>query len=253
MIAGQKVVVKTLAAGTKFITLDHKERVLTGNDLMICDSEKPMCIAGIFGGINSGISTQTKNIFLESACFSPTYIRRTGMYHQLKTDASFRFERGTDPEGTVFALKRAALLIKEIAGGEISSTLIDVYPTPIESKSVEVKFKNVDRLIGKKIPHEDIFSILERLEIKIAGKNDIGFTALIPSYRVDVVQEADVVEEILRIYGLNNIELSDHVKADFLASFPERDSNKFKKSVGAMLAANGFYETITNSLTNISL
>jgi len=251
-ITGNKVIVKTLEAGTKFFTLDNKERILSGNDLMICNTDEPMCIAGVFGGIKSGITSKTKNIFLESACFSPAYIRRTGIHHQLKTDASFRFERGTDPNLTVFALKRAALLIKEIAGGQISSAIIDVYDNKIENATIEVKFKNVDRLIGKKISHDEIYSILDRLEIEILNKTEIGFTASVPPFRVDVAQEADVVEEILRIYGLNNIELLDYAKADYLASFPERDSTKFKKSIGAMLAANGFYEILTNSLTNIT-
>jgi phenylalanyl-tRNA synthetase beta chain len=246
------VIVKTLGAGTKFVTLDNKERTLSANDLMICNSQEPMCIAGVFGGIKSGISSRTKNIFLESACFSPTYVRKTGMHHQLKTDASFRFERGTDPNITIVALKRAALLIKEIAGGQISSEIIDVYPKKIENASIEVKFKNIDRLIGKKIPHDEIFSILDRLEIKSSNKNEIGFTVSVPPYRVDVMQEADVIEEILRIYGFNNIELTDYAKADFLASFPEQDNIKFKKAIGSMLAANGFYETVTNSLTNIA-
>jgi phenylalanyl-tRNA synthetase beta chain len=251
-ITGKKVIVKTLDVGTKFVTLDNKERILSANDLMICNSLEPMCIAGVFGGIKSGISSKTKNIFLESACFSSTYVRKTGMHHQLKTDASFRFERGTDPNITVFALKRAALLIKEIAGGQISSEIIDVYPKKIENASIEVKFKNIDRLIGKKISHEEIFSILDRLDIKSSNKSEIGFTASVPPYRVDVLQEADIVEEVLRIYGFNNIELTDHAKADFLASFPSQDITKFKKSIGVMLAANGFYETLTNSLTNIS-
>jgi phenylalanyl-tRNA synthetase beta chain len=251
-ITGQKVIVKTLEAGTKFVTLDGKERILSANDLMICNTEEPMCIAGVFGGIKSGISDKTKNIFLESACFSSAYVRRTGMNHQLKTDASFRFERGTDPNITVFALKRAGLLIKEIAGGQISSSVIDVYPNKIENQTIEVKFKNVDRLIGKRIPPDEIFSILDRLEIKTSNKNEIGFTASVPLYRVDVRQEADIIEEILRIYGFDNIELSDHARADFLASFPERDNTKFKKSIGSMLASMGFYETVTNSLTHIA-
>jgi phenylalanyl-tRNA synthetase beta chain len=241
-----------LEPGTKFTTLDNKERILSASDLMICNTKEPMCIAGVFGGIKSGISSKTKNIFLESACFSSTYVRKTGMHHQLKTDASFRFERGTDPNITVIALKRAALLVKEIAGGHISSEIIDVYPKKIDNASIEVKFKNIDRLIGKKISHDEIFSILDRLEIKSSNKNEIGFTVSVPPYRVDVTQEADVVEEILRIYGFNNIELTDHAKADFLASFPEKDNTKFKRSIGAMLAANGFYETVTNSLTNIA-
>ena len=252
-IAGKKIIVKNLPAGTTFKTLDGKERKLTASDLMVCDGEgKGMCIGGIFGGINSGITEKTTEVFLEGAYWTPSGIRKTALYHGLKTDASFRFERGTDVNQTGYAVKRAAMMIAELAGGEIASELVDIYSKKIENVSIEVKFKNVDRLIGKKISHEEIFSILDRLEISASNKNEAGFTASVPPYRVDVVQEADVVEEILRIYGFNNIELSDHVKADFLASFPERDNTKFKKSIGAMLASNGFYETVTNSLTNIA-
>jgi phenylalanyl-tRNA synthetase beta chain len=161
------VVVKTLPAGTKFKTLDDKERTLTANDLMICNSEESMCMAGVFGGIKSGITPKTINIFLESACFSPDYVRKTGMHHQLKTDASFRFERGTDPNLTVYALKRAALLIKEIAGGSISSEVVDVYPVKVENRLIDVKDKNVNRLIGKTITREEVFNILEGLEIAV--------------------------------------------------------------------------------------
>ncbi|MBS1682138.1 MAG: phenylalanine--tRNA ligase subunit beta [Bacteroidetes bacterium] len=250
-ITTKRVIVKTLAAGTKFTTLDNKERTLTENDLMICNGDDPMCIGGVFGGIHSGVSAKTKNIFLESACFSPNSIRKTGMHHQLKTDASFRFERGTDPNLTVYALKRAALLIQELAGGKISSEIVDLYPSKAENKSIEVKYKNVDRLIGKKIPHEEIFSILERLDISANHKTENGFTASVPPYRVDVLQEADIIEEILRIYGLNNIELIEYSGTDFIASFPEKDSTKFKKTIGQSLASNGFYEILTNSLTHI--
>lgn len=252
-IAGRKIIVKNLPAGTTFKTLDGKERKLTANDLMVCDGEgKGMCIGGIFGGINSGITEKTTDVFLEGAYWTPSGIRKTALHHGLKTDASFRFERGTDVNQTAYAVKRTAMMIVELAGGEIASELVDIYPKKIENVSIEVKFKNVNRLIGKKIPHEEIFSILERLEIKISNKSEIGFTVNVPPYRVDVMQEADVVEEILRIYGFNNIELSGHVKADFLASFPERDNAKFKKEIGTMLASNGFYEILTNSLTNIS-
>ena len=252
-ITGKKVIVKTLPAGTKFKTLDGKERLLSANDLMICDAESNgMCIGGVFGGINSGISGKTNAIFLESACFSPNYIRKTGMHHGLKTDASFRFERGTDPNMTVYALKRAALLIKEIAGGEISSEIIDVYPTKVENKVIEIKDKNVTRLIGKALQREEIFSILESLNIKVIDKKEDRFIVSVPPFRVDVVQEADVVEEILRIYGFNNIELSEIAGTDYLASFPEKDIDKYKKSVGEMLVANGFYEILTNSLTNVA-
>ncbi|MEQ1588026.1 MAG: phenylalanine--tRNA ligase subunit beta [Cyclobacteriaceae bacterium] len=249
-IVGKKVLVKTMPAGTKFRTLDDKERTLTNLDLMICNTEEPMCIAGVFGGIKSGISASTKNIFLESACFSPDYIRKTGMHHQLKTDASFRFERGTDPNMTIYALKRATLLIKEIAGGTISSDIVDIYPTKIENRLIVVKDKNINRLIGKTIAREEIFAILEALDISIINKDDKGFTVSVPPYRVDVIQEADVVEEILRIYGFNNIELSELVGTDYLAEFPDKDINKFKRTLGAMLVGNGFYEILTNSLTN---
>ena len=249
-ITGKKVIVKTLAGGTKFKTLDNKERSLSSSDLMICNTEEAMCIAGVFGGSKSGISAKTKNIFLESACFSPDYIRKTGKHHQLKTDASFRFERGTDPNMTVYALKRAALLIKEIAGGLVSSEIVDVYPSKIGNKTILVRDKNVKRLIGKEIQREEIFSILESLDIAITEKREDSFTVSVPPYRVDVTQEADVVEEVLRIYGFNKIELSEIAGTDFLASFPEKDTNKFKRTLGSLLVGNGFYEILTNSLTN---
>ncbi len=249
-ITGKKVIVKTLTGGTKFKTLDNKERSLSSSDLMICNTEEAMCIAGVFGGSKSGISAKTKNIFLESACFSPDYIRKTGMHHQLKTDASFRFERGTDPNMTVYALKRAALLIKEIAGGLVSSEIVDVYPSKIGNKTILVRDKNVKRLIGKEIQREEIFSILESLDIAITEKREDSFTVSVPPYRVDVTQEADVVEEVLRIYGFNKIELSEIAGTDFLASFPEKDTTKFKRTLGSLLVGNGFYEILTNSLTN---
>jgi phenylalanyl-tRNA synthetase beta chain len=251
-IRGGKVVVKTLPAGTKFTTLDKKERSLLATDLMICDADGGMCIAGVFGGVNSGITNSTTNVFLESAYFSATYIRKTSMHHQLKTDASFRFERGTDPNITVYALKRAALLIREIAGGKISSEIFDVYPKKIEDRSIVVKQKNVDRLIGKKIPQNEIVSILEKLDIKVSERSPDFFTVSIPPYRVDVLQEADVIEEILRIYGFNNIELSETAKTDFFAEFPVKSFDKFKRSLGELLIGNGFYEIWTNSLTNVS-
>ncbi len=249
-IAGNKVLVKTLPEGTRFLTLDKKERILRATDLMICNAEEGMCIAGVFGGAKSGITESTKNIFLESAYFSAEYIRRTSMHHQLKTDASFRFERGTDPNMTVYALKRAALLIKEIAGGTISSEIVDVYPTKIDDLLINVKDKNIHRLIGKVIPREEIFSILKRLEIQVINDDSESFTVSVPPYRVDVTQEADIVEEILRIYGFNKIELSEIARTDYLASFPAKDPNKYKRTIGELLVANGFYEIWTNSLTN---
>ncbi|MFZ6009579.1 MAG: phenylalanine--tRNA ligase subunit beta [Bacteroidota bacterium] len=251
-IAGNKVIVKTMPAGTKFTTLDNKERTLQASDLMICNTLEGMCIAGVFGGVKSGITESTQNIFLESAHFSANAVRKTSMHHQLKTDASFRFERGTDPNITVYALKRAAMMMKEIAGGEISSDIIDVYPKKIENRNIDVKDKNVNRLIGKTIPRAEIFGILERLDIQLVEKKDDSFRVSIPPYRVDVLQEADVIEEILRIYGFNNIELSNIASADYLAEFPVKDTNKYRRTIGELLTGNGFYEIWTNSLTNAS-
>ncbi|MEX2232294.1 MAG: phenylalanine--tRNA ligase subunit beta [Cyclobacteriaceae bacterium] len=258
-IAGNKVIVKTLAGGTKFTTLDGKVRTLLSTDLMICRTsskqpgdEEGMCIAGVFGGADSGIKESTRNIFLESAHFSPAFVRRSSLHHQLKTDASFRFERGTDPNITVYALKRAALLIKEIAGGNISSDVVDVYATKIENRSIEIKDRNVNRLIGKRISREEIFSILKGLDIEVIENKEDRYTVSVPPYRVDVLQEADIIEEILRIYGFNKIELSNTAKTDFLAEFPVKNIDKFKRSTGELLVANGFFEIWTNSLTNQS-
>ncbi|MBX2947503.1 MAG: phenylalanine--tRNA ligase subunit beta [Cyclobacteriaceae bacterium] len=253
-ITGNKVIVKTLPHNTPFVTLDGKERKLLATDLMICNAgEGPqagMCMAGVFGGAKSGITEKTKNIFLESAHFSADYVRRTSMHHGLKTDASFRFERGTDPNITVYALKRAALLIKEIAGGEISSDIVDIYPNKIKNKTILVKDKNVNRLIGKAIPRQEAIAILNRLDIEVTESADGHYTVSVPPYRVDVTQEADVIEEILRIYGFNNIELKEYAGSDYIAEFPSNDINKFKNTLGSLLVNNGFYEIWTNSLTN---
>ncbi len=252
-ISGKKVLVKTLPAGTKFTTLDGKERTLTATDLMICNANSEgMCIGGVFGGIGSGITESTQNIFLESAYFSSAFVRKTGMTHQLKTDASFRYERGTDPNTTVFALKRAAMLIKELAGGSISSDVIDIYPEKIEHTTFRVKVANIHRLIGKPIAVDEMVGILERLDIAVTNMKDGAFDVSVPPYRVDVKQEADIVEEILRIYGLNNIELTDEAGTDFISGFPSKDINKFRESLGLLLAGNGFYEIMTNSLTHIN-
>jgi phenylalanyl-tRNA synthetase beta chain len=251
-VTGNKVIVKTLPQGTKFTTLDNKERQLQSFDLMVCNAEEGMCIAGVFGGAKSGITETTKNIFLEAAYFSAAYVRKTALHHGLKTDASFRFERGTDPNMPLLALKRAAMLIKEIAGGEISSEVIDIYPNKIENRLIEIKDKNVNRLIGKVIPREEVLGILERLDIQIVKKETDRYTVSVPPYRVDVTQEADVIEEILRIYGFNNIELTEHAKTDYLAEFPAKDINKFKTSISELLTGNGFFEIWTNSLTNQS-
>ncbi len=249
-ISGGKIIVKTANDGDKFTTLDEKERTLKSSDLMICDGNgKGMCIAGVFGGKDSGVTDTTTSIFLESAYFSADYVRKTAQYHQLKTDASFRFERGTDPELTVYALKRAALLIKEVAGGIISSDIVDLYPEKLAPFEVPVKYKNINRLIGKDIDRERIISILTSLDIEVKNKSDEGFLAIVPTYRVDVQREADVIEEILRIYGFNNIEISENMGADYLAHFPKADRNKLQSKVTQSLVGRGFYEIMTNSLT----
>lgn len=252
-IKGNQVIVKTLPGGTQFTTLDNKVRNLLPTDLMICDAGKGgMCIAGVFGGAESGITGKTKNVFLESAHFSAAYIRKTSLHHQLKTDASFRFERGTDPNITVYALKRAALLIKQIAGGDISSDIVDIYPEKIDNSVITIKDKNVTRLIGKEISRKEIHAILKRLDIEVNDIKEDRYTVSVPPYRMDVLQEADIVEEVLRIYGFNNIELSNTARTDFLAEFPLKNIDKYKKSMGELLVANGFYEIWTNSLTNQS-
>ncbi|WP_299458541.1 phenylalanine--tRNA ligase subunit beta [uncultured Microscilla sp.] len=249
-VAGNKVIVKTLPEGTPFITLDETERKLLDKDLMICDGEgKGMCIAGVFGGIKSGVKESTTDIFLESAYFAPAYVRRTSQKHTLKTDAAFRFERGVDPNATIYALKRAALLIKEIAGGTISSEVVDIYPEPIGNFEVKVKYVHVDRLIGKKLDKEQIKTILNNLDIEVTQETEEGFVAIVPPYRIDVQREADVIEEILRIYGYNNIEISEFLGAESLANFPAIDSNKLQQNITQTLAANGFSEMINNSLT----
>jgi phenylalanyl-tRNA synthetase beta chain len=251
-IAGNKVVVKTMPEGTPFTTLDEKERKLTAQDVMICDAEKPMCLAGVFGGIHSGVKESTTRVFLESAYFSPEWIRKSAQHHQLKTDASFRYERGTDPNMPLFALKRAVLLIQEIAGGTCAGPVIDVYPTPVEPFRVKVKYAHVHRLIGKKLTESEVETILQHLDIEVKDKTQEGFVAVVPPYRVDVQREADVIEEILRIYGLNNVEIGTHAGSAYLADFPAKDNDKLKMKAAKALVANGFFEIITNSLTKAS-
>ena len=248
-IVGGEVVVKTLPAGSTFVTLDGKERTLQEVDLMICNAEEGMCIAGVFGGSKSGVKAGTKNVFLESAYFSPEYIRRTAQHHSLKTDASFRYERGTDPNLTVYALKRAILLMKALAGGTISSEVVDLFPSPIENFRVSVTYAHVDRLIGKAIDRSVIKTILRDLDIEVTEEHEDALLVSVPPYRVDVQREADVIEEILRIYGYDQVETADHLSANFLAAFPELDSHKLRARISDMLVGEGFYEIITNSLT----
>ncbi len=250
-IKGSKVVVRTMKQGTKFITLDEEERELHEKDLMICNVEDGMCIGGVFGGIVSGVKGSTTDIFLESACFDPVFIRKTARRHGLNTDASFRFERGADPNGVVYALKRAALMIKELAGGTISSEITDFYPNQVEGFNVDVSYANITRLIGKELGKERIKSILESLEIKIEAETDRGLSLLVPPYRVDVKREADVIEEVLRIYGYNNIEIPSQVKSA-LQTAQKPDPEKLKNTIADMLSAQGFNEIWSNSLTKSS-
>ncbi len=226
-VTGNTIVVRTVDAGTKFTTLDEVERTMTDKDLMVCNSEEAMCIAGVFGGAKSGVSDTTTDIFIESAYFNPVWVRKTSKFHGLQTDSSFRFERGVDPNGTIYALKRAALLIKELAGGEISSDIIDVYPNRIANKKIEVKYSHIYRLIGEEIDKNKIRNILKSLEIEIVEENEDILNLSIPSYRVDVVREADVIEEILRIYGYNTIEIPSRVRST-LSYAPKPDKNKLQ-------------------------
>lgn len=246
-ITGKKVIVKNLPEKSKFVTLDNVERSLSGRDLMICNTEEGMCIGGVFGGIKSGVSSSTTNIFLESAYFNPVSIRKTSKRHGLKTDASFRFERGVDPELTLWALKRAAMLIKEIAGGKITSPITDRYVKPIVNARVNASYSNITRLIGKEIGTETIKKVLGLLDIKIIEEKDGALLLEIPSYRVDVKQEADVIEDVLRIYGYNNVEIKEHVNST-LSYPPKPDREKIKNMISDQLSATGFNEIMCNSL-----
>jgi phenylalanyl-tRNA synthetase beta chain len=250
-ITGDSIIVKTLQAGTPIVTLDGVERKLDAEDLIICNAERGMCIGGVFGGLESGISDATTCIFLESAYFNPVSIRRTARRHGLNTDASFLFERGIDPTNTVYALKRAAMLIKEVAGGRISSDITDVYPSPIEPFSVKLNFRHVSRFIGQEIDHRDIRKILEALDIKIESQNVHGMTLRVPPLRVDVRRDVDVIEEILRIYGYNNIDVSDEMHTT-LTYPPKPDREKIVNAVSDFLSSCGFNEIISNSLTKMS-
>ncbi|WP_294184508.1 phenylalanine--tRNA ligase subunit beta [uncultured Sphingobacterium sp.] len=249
-IAGNKVVVRLATEGEKFVTLDGVERTLSAEDVVIADAEKPMCIAGVFGGAHSGVSAETTNVFLESAYFNAVSVRKTSKRHGLKTDSSFRFERGTDPNITVEALKRAALLIQEIAGGTISSTLKDEYPVEVKPFSFHVSYANVIRLIGQEIPTQEIKSIIVALGIEVAAETEEGLDVLVPAYRVDVTREVDVVEEVLRIYGYNNIELKSQIKAS-LNTVEKPDKEVVLNQLADLLIANGFREILSNSLTKL--
>ncbi len=252
-IKERKIIVKILPEGTKFRTLDEVERTLDAKDLMICNDKEGMCIGGVFGGFDSGIGNETKDLFLESALFNPVYIRKTARRHGLNTDASFRFERGVDPNGTIYALKRAAILICELAGGVVASDIVDMVadPSVLEPFAVSVTYKNINRLIGKEIPQQQIKSILASLEIKVLSEWEEGLELAVPPYRVDVRREADVIEELLRIYGYNNVEAGTAVKSTLQhGGYP--DKQKLQNLVSEMLTANGFNEIMCNSLTRLT-
>jgi phenylalanyl-tRNA synthetase beta chain len=249
-IKGNKVIVKTLEAGTKFTTLDEVERTLSADDIMICDAEEnPLCIGGVFGGLHSGVTEHTNSIFLESAYFNPVSVRKTAKRHALNTDASFRFERGIDINITEYALKRAALLIEEYAGGKLASDISDFYPVKLEDFQVFLSYENAYRLIGQEIPKETIKNILASLEIKINSETEGGLGLTIPSYRTDVQREADIIEEILRVYGYNNIEFSHKLNTSI--SFDSNKETKIENVVAEQLSALGFNETMANSLTKV--
>ena len=244
-----KIRVKTLATGTKFVTLDDVERELHEEDVLICDDKGPLCIAGVFGGKNSGVTENTTTIFLESAYFNPVSIRKTAKRHSLSTDASFRFERGVDPAMTEYALKRAALLIQEVAGGEVTSDVIDLYPKKIEDFQVFLNYEKAFKLIGETLPKETIKKIIASLDIKINSSSDGGLGLIIPSYRVDVQREVDVIEEILRVYGYNAINFSEKLNAT-IAKSSRTEDYKVQNVVANQLNSQGFHEIMCNSLTS---
>ena len=246
-----KIIVQTLPAGTKFVTLDDVERTLHEEDLMICDEKGPLCIAGVFGGKKSGVSENTNSVFLESAYFNPVSIRKTAKRHQLNTDASFRFERGIDPTITEYALKRAALLIQEVAGGEITSDVVNFYPKKIEDFSVFLNFSKVAKIIGQELPKDNIKKILVSLDIKVNSVSDAGLGLTIPAYRVDVQREIDVIEEILRVYGYNNINFSKKLNAT-VSNSPRNEDYKIQNTIATQLNSQGFNEMMANSLTTAS-
>ena len=252
MVKGHQIVVKTMPEGTPFVTLDGEEHKLSDRDLAICNAEDPMCIAGVFGGKGSGTYETTKNVVLESAYFHPTWIRKSARRHGLSTDASFRFERGIDPNGVIYALKQAALLCKELAGGKVSMDICDVYPEKMENAVVDLQYSYVHNLVGKDIPVETIKSICETLEMKVLSETSEGLKLEIPAYRVDVTRPCDVVEDILRIYGYNNVEIPTQLKSSLVIKADEDRKHKLQNLVSEQLVGAGFNEILNNSLTKVS-
>ena len=249
MVKGNKIVVRTQPEGTKFVTLDGEEHTLGEHDLSICNAEEPMCIAGIFGGKGSGTYDTTTNVVLESAYFHPTWIRKSARRHGLSTDASYRFERGIDPNGIIYALKQAAILCKQLAGGKVSMEIKDVYPTPIADACVQLDYEYVDRLIGKKIGNDMIRSIVESLDMKVVSETDTGLELDVPAYRVDVQRPCDVVEDILRIYGYNNVEIPSQLKSSLTILGDEDKAYHHQNVISEQLVGCGFREILNNSLT----
>ena len=249
MVEGKKIVVRTQPEGTKFVTLDGEEHTLGEHDLSICNANEPMCIAGIFGGKGSGTYDTTTNVVLESAYFHPTWIRKSARRHGLSTDASYRFERGIDPNGTIYALKQAAILCKQLAGGKVSMEIKDVYPSPIADSRVQLDYEYVDRLVGKKIGNDMIKSIVESLEMKVVEETAEGLLLDVPAYRVDVQRPCDVVEDILRIYGYNNVEIPTQLKSSLTILGDEDKAYHLQNVVGEQLVGCGFREILNNSLT----
>ena len=250
-IEGGKVVVRSAVEGEKFVTLDGVERTLTANDLMICSAERPMCIAGVYGGQDSGISDETVNVFIESAYFHPVWVRKTAKRFGLNTDASFRFERGVDPNIQVYALKRAALLMQELAGGRITSEIIDINPTPASHFEFDFSLDRARKLIGKDIAEETFMTILDALDVEVRGREGDVLHVAVPPYRVDVQREADLIEDVLRVYGYNNIEISDHVNST-LSYAPKPNKSRLQNMASDYLSANGYTEIMSNSLTKAS-
>lgn len=248
-IKGGKIVVKTCADGTPFTTLDGVEHKLDSHDLMICNAEEPMCIAGVFGGLDSGVTDETTSVFIESACFNPTSVRKTARRHTLSTDSSFRFERGVDPNGTMYAIKVAAQMIQQLAGGEIAGDFVDIYPAPVAPANVKLEYQYLRDLIGKDIPEETVDAILKALEIEIVSREEGAVNLAIPTYRVDVTRPCDVVEDVLRIYGYNNIEMPQALHASLSFKTATDAADDLQKMISEQLTAQGFNEILNNSLT----
>ncbi|MBR5036068.1 MAG: phenylalanine--tRNA ligase subunit beta, partial [Prevotella sp.] len=252
MVTGHKIVVRTQPEGTKFVTLDGEEHLLGEHDLSICNAEEPMCIAGIFGGKGSGTYETTRNVVLEAAYFHPTWIRKSARRHGLSTDSSYRFERGIDPNGTIYAMKQAAILCRELAGGKISMQIKDVYPQPIEDPRVDLKYDYVHQLVGKEIGKETIKNIVTSLEMKILEEKEDGLLLQVPAYRVDVQRPCDVVEDILRIYGYNNVEIPTQLKSSLTVAGEQDKEHRLQNLVAEQLVGCGFNEILNNSLSKLS-